>query len=271
MPTTAITYIGGPTALLEYGGLRIVTDPTFDPPQEYPEPGETSLVKTSGPALSRAEVWPVDLVLLSHHAHKDNLDYEGLELIAQGPVTLSTRTAADDLWGGSVVGFDDWESHDLGEVTVTIVPALHGPPGSERMLGQVVGFVLEATDAPTVYVSGDNASLALVEQIADRFPDIAVAVLFAGAARVPEIDATLTMTSADAATAARILGAEHTVALHTEHWKHFSESRADVEAAFSAEFGPGSTLVSTPAGERVELGAAAGSGSPRAATFPQPM
>ena len=26
-----VTYIGGPTALLELGGLRLLTDPTFDP------------------------------------------------------------------------------------------------------------------------------------------------------------------------------------------------------------------------------------------------
>ena len=26
-----LTYIGGPTALLELGGLRLLTDPTFDP------------------------------------------------------------------------------------------------------------------------------------------------------------------------------------------------------------------------------------------------
>lgn len=30
-PAARITYIGGPTALLEFGGLRFVTDPTFDP------------------------------------------------------------------------------------------------------------------------------------------------------------------------------------------------------------------------------------------------
>ena len=249
MTTTAITYIGGPTALIEYAGLRIVTDPTFDPPQDYPEPGESSLVKTRGPAISRADVQPVDLVLLSHHRHKDNLDWEGLELIAQGALTLSTRPAADDLWGGSVIGFDDWESYDVSGVTVTIVPALHGPPGSEAIVGTVVGFVLEAEGEPTLYVSGDNASLPLVEQIADRFASIDIAVLFAGAARVPEIDANLTMTSADAATAARILQASRVVGLHTEDWKHFSQSRADLESAFE---GTG-LLVSTPRGKRVEL------------------
>ena len=249
MPETAITYIGGPTALIEYAGLRVVTDPTFDPPQEYPEPGESSLVKTQGPAVSAAAIWPVDLVLLSHHLHKDNLDYEGLELVARGPLTMSTREAASELWGGSVLGFDNWESHKIGEVTVTVVPALHGPPGSEKLLGTVVGFVLEASGNPTLYVSGDNASVPLVEQIAGRFPDIEIAVLFAGAARVPELDATLTMTSTDAARAVDILSPRVVVGLHTEDWEHFSEGRAELEAALA----PTGLLVATPRGERVEL------------------
>ena len=34
-----------------------------------------------------------------------------------------------------------------------------------------------------MYVSGDNASIGLVEEIADRFAPIDVAVLFAGGAR----------------------------------------------------------------------------------------
>ena len=249
MPTTAITYIGGPTVLLEYAGLRIVTDPTFDPPQEYAEKGSTTLVKTRGPAIEREAVWPVDLVLLSHHAHKDNLDWEGLELLAQGPTTISSMHAATHLWGGSVIGFDDWESYERDAVTVTVVPALHGPPGSAARTGPVVGFVLEAEGEPTVYVSGDNASLPLVEQIAERFPDIDIALLFAGAARVPGIDAPLTLTSTDAAAAARLLGASRVGGVHTEDWQHFSEDRADLEAAF-ADTG---LLVATPRGERIEL------------------
>jgi L-ascorbate metabolism protein UlaG (beta-lactamase superfamily) len=35
MTDIAITYIGGPTALLEYGGLRFLTDPTFDEARSY--------------------------------------------------------------------------------------------------------------------------------------------------------------------------------------------------------------------------------------------
>jgi L-ascorbate metabolism protein UlaG (beta-lactamase superfamily) len=252
MSTTTVTYVGGPTAILDWAGLRIVTDPTFDAPQSYEDPEESTLVKTTGPGVARADLGQVDLVLLSHHGHKDNLDWEGLELIASGPLTLSHRFAASELWGGSVLGYDDWESHRIGDVTVTIVPALHGPPGSLWFGGPVVGFVLEKAGEPTVYVSGDNASLALVEQIAGRFPSIDIALLFSGAARVPGLDAALTLTSPDAASAAKLLGSPRVVALHVEDWEHFSENRSDLEAAF-AEAGLSELLVPTPRGEAVEL------------------
>ncbi|MBN9238594.1 MAG: Zn-dependent hydrolase [Micrococcales bacterium 70-64] len=249
MSTTTITYIGGPTAVLEYAGKRFITDPTFDAPGSYPEAGETTLVKTAGPGIPRSDLGTIDAVLLSHHEHKDNLDWEGLELIATGIPTLSTPDAASDLFGGSVVGLDSWETYQLGDVTITAVPALHGPPGIERLVGEVTGFVLEAEHEPTVYVSGDNASIPLVEQIAGRFPMIEIAILFAGAARVPEIDAALTLTSPDAARAAIMLGARKVVGIHTEDWEHFSESRAQLEAAFA----DGGLLVETPRGVTVAL------------------
>ena len=34
MEAITVQAVGGPTALLELGGLRILTDPTFDPPGE---------------------------------------------------------------------------------------------------------------------------------------------------------------------------------------------------------------------------------------------
>ena len=40
--------VGGPTALITYGGLRVLTDPTFDPPGDYPRPG-TDIVLQSSP------------------------------------------------------------------------------------------------------------------------------------------------------------------------------------------------------------------------------
>ena len=50
MPDLTVTLVGGPTALLEYGGLRLLTDPTFDDaPRTYGRDGAPSLQKTAGP------------------------------------------------------------------------------------------------------------------------------------------------------------------------------------------------------------------------------
>jgi L-ascorbate metabolism protein UlaG (beta-lactamase superfamily) len=248
MSPMTLTYVGGPTAILEYGGLRILLDPTFDPPGDYPDDDGETLTKTAGPGVAVADLGRIDLVLLSHHEHEDNLDSSGRALLATVPVTLSTAQAGTDL-GHPVVGLDSWESRAIGGVTVTATPALHGPPGIEPIIGPVTGFVLEAPGEPTVYISGDNASLDLVRQIGERFPAVDTAVLFAGAARVASIDAALTLTSLDAVLAARILGVRQVVGLHTEDWAHFSESRAQLEAAFA---GTG-LLVETPRGATVAL------------------
>jgi len=64
MDTLKFTLVGGPTALLEIGTLRLLTDPTFDPPGTFP--GAVTLTKNTGPALTREQVGAVNAVLLSH-------------------------------------------------------------------------------------------------------------------------------------------------------------------------------------------------------------
>jgi len=230
MGTLRIRYLGGPTALLEYGDLRLLVDPTFDPPGEYPI-GARVLRKTAGALVGPDDVGAVDAVLLSHDQHPDNLDRGGREFLGRVPVVVSTPAAQERV---GALGLSPWESTALGSVTVTAVPARHGPPGSEPHTGPVTGFVLEGGPA-TLYVSGDNAALELVDEIADRFPAIDVALLFAGAARTPLMDgAPLTLTSEWAAAAAVRLAAPHVLPVHFEDWEHFSEGRATLSPAFAA-------------------------------------
>ncbi|MEU4196075.1 MBL fold metallo-hydrolase [Kribbella sp. NPDC026611] len=227
-----ITHIGGPTAFFSLGGLTFLTDPAFDEPRDYQLPGRV-MTKLIGPALPAADLGPVDVVLLSHDQHKDNLDESGRALLPSIPTVLSTPGAAERIPG--VRGLATWESVGLadGTVTVTAVPALHGPEGAEDVLGVVTGFVLQGEGLPTVYVSGDNASLGLVKEIADRFGPVDVAILFAGAARTPLMNgANLTLTSTDAAQAAQLLQASTVVPVHTEGWKHFTEGPDQFVAAF---------------------------------------
>ncbi|MFD8087024.1 MBL fold metallo-hydrolase [Kitasatospora sp. NPDC059722] len=234
-----IRAFGGPTTLIEFGGLRFLTDPTFDGPGDYPTGSGYALTKTAPSATTPADLGPVDAVLLSHDEHPDNLDASGRALLPTVPLVLTTTSGAGRL-GGTARGLAPWDSVELtrpdgGTVTVTAAPALHGPEGCEPVIGQVIGFVLTAPDLPTVYVSGDNASLPLVKEIADRFGPVDTAVLFAGAARTRRFDgALLTLDSAQAAEAAVLLGARRVVPAHFDSWGHFTEGREALEAAFTA-------------------------------------
>jgi L-ascorbate metabolism protein UlaG (beta-lactamase superfamily) len=231
-----VQYLGGPTAVLEIGGGRLLIDPTFDPVGEYPG-GSRVLEKTMPSPIAPDEVGHIDAVLLSHDQHPDNLDDSGREFLGSVPLILSTSQAQTRL-GGSVLALDNWTDVELPlpdgrSITVTGVPARHGPPGCEPLTGEVTGFVVSGDGVPTVYVSGDNAALELVQEVADRLGPIEVALLFAGGARTALLEgAYLTLTSAEAAEAAAILGARHIVPLHFEGWAHFSQGRDTLVEAF---------------------------------------
>lgn len=233
-----IQAVGGPTAVLEYGGLRLLTDPTFNEPGSYRSSSGALLTKTAGPALDPGEVGQIDAVLLSHDQHADNLDDGGRAFLTAVPVVLTTPNGADRL-GGNARPVSPWAEAELPRpgdaepLRVTGVPARHGPEGCEPITGEVIGFVLSACDLPTVYVSGDNASLDAVRQVAGRFGQVDIALIFAGAARTGVFDgALLTLDSAQAVDAARILNARHVVPLHFNSWRHFTEGGEDLRAAF---------------------------------------
>lgn len=233
-----LTYIGGPTALVEFGGLRLLTDPTFDPAGTEYRTQAYVLRKTQSPALPAESVIPIDAVLLSHEHHFDNLDHAGRRLLATAGSVITTMAAAGRL-GGSTIGLAPWQSHQMrardgGAIRVTATPGRHGPADGDR--GPVIGFVVSCTDAssPVLYISGDTVWYEGVAEVSRRFnPD--VVVLFAGAARVREVGpAHLTFSAEEAVAAAKAFPRARIVPLHCEGWAHFSESRQDIERAFTA-------------------------------------
>src|ERR1041384_7217001 len=106
-----ITYIGGPTCLLEFGGVRFLTDPTFDPAGGEYTTGPVTLRKLVGPGLG-ADSLTFDYVLLTHDHHADNLDHAGRKSLAKAKKVFTTTDGATRL-GGNSQGLQDWESVDL--------------------------------------------------------------------------------------------------------------------------------------------------------------
>ncbi|MBS2965275.1 MBL fold metallo-hydrolase [Actinocrinis puniceicyclus] len=271
----AIQVTGGPTAVLRIAGLCLVTDPTFDGPGQYESPSGAVLTKTAPAAADAAAIGPVDAVLLSHDQHADNLDHSGRAFLATAPLVLTTPSGAERLRGAdtraglgdAVRGLEPWDTVELplpgasGQdapqgaqtLTITAVPARHGPEGCEPLTGEVVGFVLAGPGLPTVYVSGDNAWLGATRQVAERFGPIDTALLFAGAARTGTLDgALLTLDSAQSADAAEILGARRVVPVHYNSWKHFTEGADQLREAFERAC-LGDRLVLLAPGESAEL------------------
>jgi L-ascorbate metabolism protein UlaG (beta-lactamase superfamily) len=248
----AIQLVGGPTAILEYESLRWLTDPALSPPGDY-----GGLTKLTGPALDIGAQDPIDVVLLSHHHHADNLDPAGRAFLPRAKRVLSTTRAAEEL-DGNVVGMQPWSEIELerpggGTVKVTAVPAQHGPDGSDEIQGPVLGFVLSAPGGGTVYFSGDNASRDVVRAIAERIGDVEVAILNAGAVQLSKFDgAYLTLSADHAADAAKILDAPTVIPLHFEGWAHFTQGAEELKAAFSGN-GIRDRLVMLERGQRAEV------------------
>ena len=248
-----ITLIGGPTALIEIDGFRLLTDPTFDAPGSYQLP-HVKLEKLEGPAMTADAVGEIDAVLLSHDQHSDNLDHSGKDFLARAKRVLTTEAGAKRL-GGHAEGFAPWGVTELKKgdatLTVTATPARHGPAGIEPHSGDVIGFVVAPTRSRPIYVSGDTTWFDGVAEVARRF-DCGVVLPFAGAAQTRG-PFHLTMDTNDTIETARAFADATIVPVHTEGWAHFRQNAKDLRMSFDA-LGFGKRLKLLEPGVRTEIG-----------------
>src|SRR5579872_3690245 len=100
MSQLTLTLIGGPTALIEIDGFRLLTDPTFDLPGTYQLP-HVKLEKLAGPALALDAIGEIDAVMMSHDQHSDNLDESGKHFLPKAKRVLTTEVGAKRLGGRS--------------------------------------------------------------------------------------------------------------------------------------------------------------------------
>ena len=237
-----VTYLGGPTYLIEIGRFRIVTDPGFDPQgtERSEGPGHV-LTKVMAPPIPVDKIGQVDLVLLSHAQHLDNLDNAGRSLLAKVGTTITTpASAAMKLPGKRVQGLATWQSTEVANAAgerlkVTAMPAVHtSNPDLREAVGEVTGFMLEWEGQPggPFYISGDTVWIDDILEIAKRFTPSA-GILHLGAANVPAVGENyLTMSSVEGARAAKALGLKRVYPAHFEGWRHFSQGSWSIAREF---------------------------------------
>jgi L-ascorbate metabolism protein UlaG (beta-lactamase superfamily) len=226
-----LTHIGGPTLLIEIGGWRLLTDPTFDPPGgRYRFGWGTGSRKLTGPAIAPADVGPLDAVLLTHDHHDDNLDPAGRALLPTAGSVVTTVAGAGRL-GGNARGLAGWETTRLeapgrAALEITATPCRHGPPLSRPLVGDVIGFAL---NGGALWISGDTVLYDGVREVAERL-DVDVAVLHLGGVRFPVTGPLrYTMTAGDAAELCELIRPRVAIPIHYEGWAHFQEGREAIE------------------------------------------
>jgi len=231
-----LTHIGGPTVLIEVGGWRVLTDPTFDPPgRSYRFGWGTGSRKLTGPAIAASEIGAIDAVLLSHDHHDDNLDPAGRALLPSAGTVITTVPGARRL-GGDTRGLEPWASTRLEApgrptIEVTATPCRHGPPLSHPIVGEVIGFGLrwDGQEHGVLWISGDTVLYDGVRQVADRL-QVGIALLHLGGVRFPiSGPVRYTMTAREAVELCRLVQPRTVIPIHYEGWKHFREGREAIE------------------------------------------
>lgn len=180
----SVTFIGHASFLIGIGGRWFITDPVYsDRASPFSFAGPK---RVRAPGLSLDELPKLDGILVSHN-HYDHLDRDTLRELDrrfQAPVVTSLGNAG--LIGGAgprvVTELDWWQSHSIGGVEITYVPAQHFAARGlfDRNTTLWGGFVLRA-QGRTLYFSGDSGYCPHFKEIGERFPGIDLSLLPIGA------------------------------------------------------------------------------------------
>lgn len=241
MTDVRLTHIGGPTVLIEVGGWRLLTDPTFDPPGKwYYFAWGTASRKVAGPAMRAEDVGPIDAVLLTHDHHGDNLDTAGRALLPSADVVVTTVSGAKRL-GGNARGLATWattrlEAEGRPTIEITATPCRHSAAPIRPLVGDVIGFALawEGQEHGVLWISGDTVLYDGVREVADRL-QVDTALLHLGGVQFPVTGPLrYTMTAKDAVELTGLIEPRTAIPIHYEGWKHFRQGRAAIERELAA-------------------------------------
>ena len=257
---SSLTFIGTATTLIRLGGFTVLTDPNFlhQGQRAYLGKGLWSRRLTE-PALQPADLPALDAVVLSH-LHGDHFDRVARHELARSQPVVTTPAAARRLtrWGFEALGVRTWATETLerdGEtLTVEALPAVHARGVMGALLPPVMGALLEhrvgGEVRRRVYVSGDTLTGDHLSEIAQRHPDIDVAVVHLGGTRV--LMHTVTMDAEQGVDFLRRVQPKRAIPVHYDDYGVFRSPLAAFEDA-ARQSGFAETVSTVRRGETVGL------------------
>ena len=170
----AVTWIGHATALVQAGGLNVLTDPIFSErasPLSFIGPR-----RAQPPGLSLAQLPHIDVVLVSHN-HYDHLDEPSVRALnAQvgGPplfvVPLGLKAWLAEVGIANAVELDWWQMHHIGKTEIVLTPVQHwSGRGLTDRLATLWGGYAVFSPGLQWYFSGDTGYSKDFADIRQRF------------------------------------------------------------------------------------------------------
>lgn len=229
--TGSIFFVGTATVIIRYAGFTILTDPNFIHAGDHVHLGYGLTAKRlTDPAIDIEQLPPCDFCVLSHY-HGDHFDQVAEEKLDKTLPIVTTGHAAKELEARdftSIVPLDTWESVRMSKggaaVTITALPAKHGPPIVESLLPEVMGSMLEfqpeAGDVRLrLYITGDTVLIDELAEIPARYPDIDLGLFHLGGTRIMGL--LLTMDAEQGVAALRLINPHKIIPIHYNDYEVF--------------------------------------------------
>lgn len=256
-----ITHVDTACILIEINGYKILTDPTLDRAGAlYYHGYGTFSRKTSEPAIDVATLEDVDLILLSHHQHRDNLDTTGKELTRKVKNVISTKAASKEM--SNIIGLDDWETISISTpklkgLKITATPAQHHPWWIPEFLsGKVIGFVIEF-DGQTngvIYISGDTVYFDGIAAVASKFK-VDLGIFHVGSVQFRYLTGFghYTMDGRELVKAAKVMNPNKIIPIHHKGWTHFKQKESELEKLLTTNEATNYRTIFLQSGKRTSI------------------
>ncbi|HEX3078770.1 MAG TPA: MBL fold metallo-hydrolase [Lachnospiraceae bacterium] len=178
------------TGILYYAGLEILIDPMLAPKEVYP-PIKNSWNDRKNPLVDlpmALESFNAPEYCLVTHLHQDHFDgYAGNHLAKNINLICQAENAEAFKDMGFLNMYPMKDRITIQSVSITRVAGQHGTGQIAELMGISSGYILEAPNEPTIYLTGDTVYYDKVQETVQKYsPDVIIA--FGGCAQFSQGD-----------------------------------------------------------------------------------
>jgi L-ascorbate metabolism protein UlaG (beta-lactamase superfamily) len=270
----SLFFVGTATTIIEWAGLRILTDPNFLHAGDHVHLGPgVGATRQTNPAINLDELPRIDVIFLSHY-HEDHFDREVESKLTRNIPIITTPHAHQCLTSKGADSFtnvhalDFWETLVLDvdsdsaskekqpSLKITGMPGKHVPPGPLNVANDILGAVPPTNgwmielgySSPAaesfengyrIYISGDTLMVDELKEIPERYKDqnIDLMLIHLGGTTIPGPKMPLLMVTMDAKQGVQLMqliNPDLTIPIHYDDYDVFLSPLEDFKKAVHA-------------------------------------